>query len=130
MLPNIYTNVCNMYVNWKIKMASRLAATLHQRLPILAGVCTASVAFTVDSVPRFSKSLKKLKGKRRVVPRRLLLGLGASFWAQFVSMSGSGGIGGKFLVASARQQGASSPVEQVSFFGGFGFWAFLDFDFW
>ncbi|KAL6331173.1 hypothetical protein AAG906_009601 [Vitis piasezkii] len=94
-------------------MASRLAATLHQRLPILAGVCTASVAFTVDSVPRFSKSLKKLKGKRRVVPRRLLLGLGASFWAQFVSMSGSGGIGGKFLVASARQQGASSPVEQI-----------------
>ena len=107
-----------------IKMASRLAAArLPHRLPILAGVCSSSTAFTVDSVPHFSKSVKKLKGKRRVVSRRLLLGLGASFWAQFMSMSASDGIGGgRFFMASARQQeGASSPVEKVGFFAEFGF---------
>lgn len=111
-------------------MASRLAATLNQRLPILAGVCKSSVDFTVHSVPHCSKSVKKLKGKRRSASRRLLLGLGASFWAQFMTMSASDRIGGRFFMASARQRGASSPVEEVSFFAELGFWVFLDFDFW
>ncbi|KAJ4825452.1 hypothetical protein Tsubulata_010613 [Turnera subulata] len=45
-------------------------------------------------------------------PRRLVLGLGASFWAQFASMAGvgGGGGGGRQFVASARQK---SAIEEV-----------------
>lgn len=102
-------------------MASRLATAFHPRLPFWAGVCTASDAFAVDPVPHFSKSLKKSKAKGKAERRRLLLGLGASFWSQFMSMSVSGGIGGKYFMASARAKGASSSVEQVSLFGSWHF---------
>ncbi|CAK9134941.1 unnamed protein product [Ilex paraguariensis] len=94
---------------------NRLGLTLNQRLPILAGVVyssslpsTTSVTCSlVASVPQLSKVLKRrISGFR--TPRRVVLGLGVSFWAQFMSMAGN--LGGKSLIASARQKGA---IEQV-----------------
>ncbi|KAK9274641.1 hypothetical protein L1049_021892 [Liquidambar formosana] len=88
-------------------MANLLGLKLHQRLPILAGAypCSSWVTCTSCSVPKISKIVKKWNTR---TPRRLILGLGASFWAQFMSMNDR--VGGKSFVASARQTGA---VEQT-----------------
>ncbi|KAA8523236.1 hypothetical protein F0562_009659 [Nyssa sinensis] len=105
-------------------MANRLGLTVQHRLPILAGVypslpSTTLVSCSIDSVPQFSQILKRRTGGYSR-PRRLLLGLGASFWVQFMSMAGN--IGGKSFVASARQTGEIEKVlksvewpEQIPF---------------
>lgn len=95
-------------------MANCFAFTLQNRLPILAGVypslsSTTSVSFViVNSLPHFSKKLGRgISGYQ--TPRRLVLGLGVSFLAQFMSMAGNIG-GTSFVASAARQKGA---VEQV-----------------
>ncbi|XP_057968070.1 uncharacterized protein LOC131157740 [Malania oleifera] len=89
--------------------ANRMGVTtLQQRVPILAGAGFCAV----HSVPHFSKTLTRWNSARgrSITPRRLLLSLGASFWAQLMSMAGN--VGGRFFIASARQPGPS-PVEQA-----------------
>uniref|UniRef100_A0A5B7BEB3 Methyltransferase type 11 domain-containing protein n=1 Tax=Davidia involucrata TaxID=16924 RepID=A0A5B7BEB3_DAVIN len=93
-------------------MANRLGFTLQHRLPILAGVYpsspkTTSFTCSIDSVTQISQILKRRTGGYSR-PRRLLLGFGASVWAQFMSMDGN--IGGKSFIASARQKG---EIEKV-----------------
>ncbi|KAF9614004.1 hypothetical protein IFM89_014804 [Coptis chinensis] len=82
-------------------MAYRLGSfTLPQTFPILAGVsipCTLSI---------FSLSTKLHKW--RAPPRRLFLGIGTSFFAQFINMAS--GSGEKSFLASARQKGV---IEEV-----------------
>lgn len=65
------------------------------------------------SVPRFGGLIKR-RGTVTVgyrTPRRILLGLGVSFWSQFMSMAGNSGV--KTILASARQKG---EVENVNFY--------------
>ncbi|GKV14026.1 hypothetical protein SLEP1_g24961 [Rubroshorea leprosula] len=87
----------------------------RRTLTVLAGVhnsclvktiTSASVtACTVNSVSCLSRALKKLSCSGGV-HRRLVLGLGATFWAQYMA----GAVGGKSFVASAKR---SSSIEQV-----------------
>ncbi|KAI7988466.1 Demethylmenaquinone methyltransferase [Camellia lanceoleosa] len=102
-------------------MANRLGLTLQQKNPILACVCihhhtspsSTSITCAIDSHPqKLPKTLKK-KYKNRAssgyrTPRRVVLGIGAAFWAQFMSMAGNTGF--KSFAASARQK---SAIEQV-----------------
>ncbi|KAL7167918.1 hypothetical protein ACSBR2_038368 [Camellia fascicularis] len=99
-------------------MANRLGLTPQPKNPILACVCihhhtSPSITCAIDSHPqKLPKTLKK-KYKNRAssgyrTPRRVVLGIGAAFWAQFMSMAGNTGF--KSFAASARQKGA---VEQV-----------------
>jgi hypothetical protein len=94
-------------------MANRLGGTIQQKLPLLAGVypCSSSYSVTcaVGPIPSLSRAVKKWKIGGRA-PRRLILGLGVSFWAQLMSMGGA--VGGNSFIASARQKGA---VEEVIF---------------
>ncbi|KAJ9547911.1 hypothetical protein OSB04_020454 [Centaurea solstitialis] len=82
-------------------MANRFPIILqhHHRLPILAGVH-----------PNFGAQLlnrpKNLKNYR--VNRRLVFGIGVSFWSQFMSMAGK--FGASSIIASARTKGA---VEKI-----------------
>ena len=90
-----------------------LGRQLQQSFPVLAGVsysCLTSAtvhACAVNSVSTLSSKLKKWNNGGRL-PRRLVLGLGTSFWAQYMNMAGNC----KSFIASARQKGA---VEQVHF---------------
>lgn len=90
-----------------------LGLRIHQRLPVLAGVhpCSSCYSLTcaVGSVPSPSESLKKWKIGGRA-PRRLVLGLGVSVLAQFMSMADT--VGRNSFIASARQK---SNVEEVVF---------------
>ena len=92
-------------------MANRLGRGIHGRMPLLGSVypCSSSysVICAVGPIPGLSKAVKKWKIGGRA-PRRLVLGLGVSFWAQLMSMAGA--VGGSSFVASARQKGA---VEEV-----------------
>ncbi|XP_059634838.1 uncharacterized protein LOC132277114 [Cornus florida] len=91
-------------------MANRFGLTLRHRLPNLAAVAPSlpSITCSIDSVSsQFSKILKRRTAGYRT-PRRLVLGLGAAFWVQFMSMDGN--IGGKSFIASARQKG---EIEEV-----------------
>lgn len=92
-------------------MANRLGPRIQQKLPLLAGVypCSSSYSVTcaVGPIPSLSKAVKKWKIGGGA-PRRLILGLGVSFWAQFMSMAGA--VGGNSFVASARQK---SAVEEI-----------------
>ncbi|PKI58666.1 uncharacterized protein LOC116196280 [Punica granatum] len=80
---------------------------------VLAGLYASSTANSVNaycssapsSAPRITQKWKTI-GK---TPRRLVLGFGASFWAQSLNMSAPFGGSGKFL-ASARP---SSSIDQV-----------------
>lgn len=93
-------------------MANRIGLSLQQRLPILAAAAypscsTTSVTCSSSSVSRHSKLVKKWSSR---TPRRLILGLGVSIWAQFLSMDGK--VGGKSFIACARAKGDSS-VELI-----------------
>ncbi|KAI3742104.1 hypothetical protein L1987_59784 [Smallanthus sonchifolius] len=85
-------------------MANRFPNILQIRFPILARVHPhASIScFTFDSCAQLSRTLKRSSHR---VPRRLVLGIGVYFWAQFMSMAGANSI-----IASARTKGA---VEQI-----------------
>lgn len=87
---------------------------LPHRLPISAGVypcsCSYSITSAVGSVPNLAKVLSKWSSGGRA-PRRLVLGLGASFWAQLMNMSGA--VGGKAFTASARLKSGPSFEEVV-----------------
>ncbi|GMY36275.1 demethylmenaquinone methyltransferase [Fagus crenata] len=94
------------------KMANILGLRIHQRLPVLASVypCSASYNATcaIGSIHSLSKALKKWTSGGAKAPRRLILGLGVSFWTQYMNMAGS--VGGNSFIASARQKGA---VEEI-----------------
>lgn len=93
-----------------------MGLSVHQ-LPILAGICPCSSSYLVPraraagSVPISSKVDNKWKSGGRA-PRRLILGLGVSFWAQLMNMSGA--VGGKSFTASARLKSGPS-FEEVGF---------------
>ncbi|KAK0570763.1 hypothetical protein LWI29_006074 [Acer saccharum] len=95
-------------------MANRLGLTLQHRLPVLSGYFNTSPItsfYYSNSVSSLSKAALKKKSDRGFnlkSPRRLVLGLGAAFWSQFMGMAGN--VGAKSFIASARQKGA---VEQV-----------------
>ncbi|XP_022154737.1 uncharacterized protein LOC111021917 [Momordica charantia] len=84
-------------------MANRIGLNFPRRVPVLTGGPSA-----VWSANRAAESLKRWSsgGKPR---RRLILGLGISFWVQFLNMSGSLGPA-KSFIASARQRNA---VEEI-----------------
>ncbi|KAL5768646.1 hypothetical protein ACOSQ2_015429 [Xanthoceras sorbifolium] len=87
-------------------MANRLGQTLLHRLPVLAGYSNTSTVTNLcyfNSVSGLAKALKK-SDRGFKSPRRLVLGLGAAFWAQFSGMAGS--VGAKSFIASARQKEA------------------------
>ncbi|KAK6944839.1 Methyltransferase type 11 [Dillenia turbinata] len=91
----------------------RLGFNVSQRSPILAGAyqCRSSITCATDSGHYFSRILKKWNRGGSRTPRRVLLGLGVSFWAQLMSMAGSSStVGGKSFIAFARQKGV---VEEV-----------------
>ncbi|KAM7519604.1 hypothetical protein LguiB_018566 [Lonicera macranthoides] len=93
-------------------MANIFKIRLQSRLPILVGIppslhSPTSVTASFDyPVLQISNKLKR-SGVCRT-NRRLVLGIGASFWGQFMNMAGN--FGGKSFIASARTKGA---VEQV-----------------
>nr|QTZ19544.1 S-adenosyl-L-methionine-dependent methyltransferases superfamily [Bixa orellana] len=75
-----------------------LGLRLQQRSPVLAGFCYPCFSFaSVTSCAVNSASWGRALNR---APRRLVLGLGASFWAQYMSMSGA--FTGKSFIASAR----------------------------
>ncbi|KAB2077066.1 hypothetical protein ES319_A06G078500v1 [Gossypium barbadense] len=88
-----------------------LGLQLQQRFPVLTGVCYSRLisatihAPAVASVSSLSCKLKKWNNGGRL-PRRLVVGLGASFWAQYMNMASNS----KSFIASARLKGA---VEQA-----------------
>ncbi|KAH1057077.1 hypothetical protein J1N35_035142 [Gossypium stocksii] len=88
-----------------------LGLQMQQRFPVLTGVCYSRLisatihAPAVASVSSLSCKLKKWNNGGRL-PRRLLVGLGASFWAQYMNMASNS----KSFIASARLKGA---VEQA-----------------
>lgn len=107
-----------------ILSANYLSLTTSPSLPI------------VNSLHQFSNKLSKRVGlfNHNKRPRRVVLGLGVTFWAQFLNMAGN--FGGKSFLASARQK---SEVDKVFFWLNFGvlgvFWCFslwvvLKFEFW
>ncbi|CAL5438059.1 unnamed protein product [Camellia sinensis] len=109
-------------------MANRLGLTLQQKNPILASVCihhhtspsSTSISCAFDSHPqKLPKTLKK-KYKDRTssgyrTPRRVVLGIGAAFWAQFMSMAGNTGF--KSFAASARQKSAIEQIQNINSYG-------------
>ncbi|PIA64344.1 hypothetical protein AQUCO_00100075v1 [Aquilegia coerulea] len=91
-------------------MAFRHGFTLpQQNIRILAGVSVSS-STTSLTVSVFSLSTKLQKFSRERTPRRLFLGIGVSFLAQFMNMAGN--VETKRFLASASQQGGS-PIEEV-----------------
>lgn len=97
-------------------MPKCIGLRLSPRLPTLAGICPSSSSShsgpsAVGSVPILAKALNKWKTGGRA-PRRLVLGLGVSFWAQLMNMSGA--VGGKSFTASARLKSGPS-FEEVRF---------------
>ncbi|CAB4318645.1 unnamed protein product [Prunus armeniaca] len=94
-------------------MPKCIGLRLSPRLPTLAGICPSSSSShsgpsAVGSVPILAKALNKWKTGGRA-PRRLVLGLGVSFWAQLMNMSGA--VGGKSFTASARLKSGPSFEE-------------------
>lgn len=78
------------------------------QLPHLAGA-GAYPSVNCGSVFQVSNNLKRrTSGCRIRIPRRLVLGVGASFWAHFMTMAAN--FGAKSFIASARQKG---EIEQV-----------------
>ncbi|TYK10776.1 S-adenosyl-L-methionine-dependent methyltransferases superfamily protein [Cucumis melo var. makuwa] len=84
-------------------MANRIGLNLHRRIPIpsVAPSAVWSANSAKSTLKRWSDG-----GKHR---RRLILGLGISFFGPFMNMSGSL-VGAKSFVASARQKNA---VEEI-----------------
>ncbi|WOH08911.1 hypothetical protein DCAR_0728362 [Daucus carota subsp. sativus] len=93
-------------------MANRFASILTGKSLSLSSTATSPsiLIFNSISLPQFSNKLSKRVGlfnynKR---PRRVVLGLGVAFWAQFLNMAGH--FGGKSFLASARQK---SEVDKI-----------------
>ncbi|VVA10374.1 PREDICTED: class I SAM-dependent methyltransferase [Prunus dulcis] len=96
-------------------MPKCIGLRLSPRLPTLAGICPSSSSShsgpsAVGSVPILAKALNRWKTGGRA-PRRLVLGLGVSFWAQLMNMSGA--VGGKSFTASARLKSGPSFEEML-----------------
>lgn len=91
-------------------MASRFASTLSANYLSLS---TSPGLPIVNSLHQFSNKLSKRIGlfNHKNRPRRVVLGLGVTFWAQFLNMAGN--FGGKSFLASARPK---SEVDKVIFF--------------
>ncbi|XP_061368902.1 uncharacterized protein LOC133311809 [Gastrolobium bilobum] len=101
-------------------MANFLGLRFHTRLPVVCGVCSCCPTHHVTSVVVSSSSATAATLSRAVInkwnrrvkaPRRMLLGIGASFLAQFMSMAGAGG--SKPFIASARIKGGPSVDEML-----------------
>ncbi|GFY98444.1 S-adenosyl-L-methionine-dependent methyltransferases superfamily protein [Actinidia rufa] len=87
-------------------MANRLGLSLQQKIPISAGARVYHLP--LPSSISVTCARNRSCGYRNSTSRRLVLGIGAGLWAQFMSMAGN--IGGKSFIASARQKG---EIEQV-----------------
>jgi len=82
----------------------------QQRLPVLASLYPCRLP-TIHT--RSANSVSESQRKWNIgfkAPRRLVLGLGASFWSQFMSMAGRAR--SKHLIALAKQEGV---IEEVNF---------------
>ncbi|XP_063937816.1 uncharacterized protein LOC108193143 isoform X2 [Daucus carota subsp. sativus] len=106
-----YRNYANHNKN-PFEMANRFASILTGKSLSLSSTATSPsiLIFNSISLPQFSNKLSKRVGlfnynKR---PRRVVLGLGVAFWAQFLNMAGH--FGGKSFLASARQK---SEVDKI-----------------
>lgn len=84
-------------------MANRIGLNFHRRLPVPTAAPSA-----VWSANKATNSLKRWTAGGKP-GRRLILGLGVSFSAQFMNMSGSL-FGARSFVASARQKNAVDEV--------------------
>ena len=108
-------------------MTNFVVPRFHRRLPVLGGVCcsssprthlvTTSVVVVGSSSyatrpHALSRALLKKWNKGVKAPRRMVLGLGASFLAQFMGMAGAV-VGSKSFIASARIKGGPSVDEVI-----------------
>lgn len=106
-------------------MANHFGPKLQQQtLSNLAGVRHACLPAKFASVSSFCfrTPLPGLLKRRRGnvgfgFSRRVVLGLGVSFWSQFMSMAGT--FGGKTFLASARQKGMIEEVIYRSYIVGY-----------
>lgn len=100
-----------MAANLLNQMAKGFGIKLQQRVPHLVGFFSSLPAVSSSSshtIPlQFSRVVKRGVIRYRL-PRRVVLGIGISFWSQLMNMAGN--FGAKSFVASARQKGA---VEKV-----------------
>ncbi|XP_052182112.1 uncharacterized protein LOC127794879 [Diospyros lotus] len=90
-------------------MANRLGLS-QRNLPALAGLYVQSSSPPSTSSPFSSSNCRRIPLKKKASRRRVALGIGAAFWAQFMNMAGISGGNCKSFIASARQKGA---VEEV-----------------
>ncbi|CAA3015497.1 S-adenosyl-L-methionine-dependent methyltransferases superfamily [Olea europaea subsp. europaea] len=92
-------------------MANGFGIKLQRSVPHLVGFCSPRPAVSSSSSHTFPVQLSRV-AKRGVIryrlPRRVVLGIGVSFWSQLMNMAGS--FGAKTFVASARQKGAIEKV--------------------
>lgn len=95
------------------QMANGFGIKLQRSVPHLVGFCSPRPAVSSSSSHTFPVQLSRV-AKRGVIryrlPRRVVLGIGVSFWSQLMNMAGT--FGAKTFVASARQKGA---IEKVNF---------------
>lgn len=114
--PHISPSIQNPWNSFSLleKMATNRFGLLglQQKLSFLNGACVSCCSPSVSYANAATSSVPHLSRKGNKTPRRLVLGFGVSFWAQFMSMDGKVGGGAKSFIASARQTG-DSPVEQV-----------------
>ncbi|KAJ8750748.1 hypothetical protein K2173_015929 [Erythroxylum novogranatense] len=98
-------------------MANFLGLAFPQKLTVLGSIGTYSRSSRlttitpvccVNSVSTLSTNAHRKRNYELKAPRRLVIALGASVWAQFMNMSG--GVAGKSFIVSARQK---SSVEEV-----------------
>lgn len=85
-----------------------LRLSLPLPLPVLGSVCVCSSSTFATTLSR--PSTKKLNCKVKG-PRRMVLGLGASFFSHFMTMAGA--MGSKSFMASAKITGGSSVDEVI-----------------
>ena len=88
-------------------MANQLGLSLQQKIPSSVGACFCHLP--LPSTISVTSARNRSCEYRNRTPWRLVLGIGAGLWAQFMSMAGN--IGGKSFIASARQKG---EIEQVN----------------
>ena len=87
-------------------MANQLGLSLQQNIPSSVGACVCHFPLP----PTISVTCARNRSEyRNRTPWRLVLGIGAALWVQFMGMAGN--IGGKSFIASARKKG---EIEQVN----------------
>ncbi|KAK1365293.1 Cytidine deaminase-like [Heracleum sosnowskyi] len=91
-------------------MTNRFASILSANYQSLSSAATSPSFPIVNSLHQFPNKLNKRVGlfNQNKRPRRVVLGLGATFWAQFFNMAGN--FGGKSFLASARPK---SEVDKI-----------------